>query len=183
MRSIVAFLGCLVLVSSAVAEDGWKQWADPGETVTMQLPSDWRAGKVVERDGSRVVRFRLPDDGAELTLSITPGLRRPGELPASIVKPYFPAGATFAGPSTARGKGWLGLRQEAKSGDAGHERAWVGQFYVFGTTLVALTLGNDPSRIDAQRAAFERVVASVRYQEPPVDTAGGPALHRPLRHA
>jgi hypothetical protein len=169
MRCILGLVLVLLVVSSAAADDGWRQWSDPDETVTLDVPRTWRAGKVRAQGDGRVVRFAIPG-GGEMTLSIAPGLRRPGELPASIVKPYFPADAVFDGPSTSRGKGWLGLRQEAKSSAAGSDRAWLGQFYAFGTTLVALTLGDDPQRIDAHRADFERIVTSVKYHEPPVDT-------------
>jgi hypothetical protein len=55
----------------------------------------------------------------------------------------------------------------------GKERAFLGQFFVFGSTLVAVTLADEGTRIDEHRAAFDRVVASIQYHEPAVDTARG----------
>jgi len=161
----------LLLVAPGFAELVWREYEDPSKTVTMELPSSWRAGKQTASGASRVVGFRLPEAGVELTLAIQPDLRRPNELPASIVKPYFPQGASLGGPRTARGKGWLGLRQEAKTTTGAGERVVVGQFYVFGSTLVAVTLAGDAARVDGLREAFERVVKSVRYREPSIDTA------------
>lgn len=172
---VVAFVGTALGVVRAVpvaaGDAAWRQYEDPSKTVTMEVPSAWRAGKQAERGGSRVVTFRLPEGGADLTLAITPELRRPGELPASLVKPYFPADAALLGPKTARGKGWLGLRQEATATVGGQERAYLGQFFVFGSTLVAVTLADQGTRIDTHREAFERVVKSIQYHEPAVDTA------------
>jgi hypothetical protein len=166
-------LGTFRIALGAAGDAAWRQYEDPSKTVTMEIPATWRAGKQAERGGSRIVTFALPEAGAELTLAITSDLRRPGELPASLVKPYFPSDAAFTGPKTARGKGWLGLRQEATATVRGKERAFVGQFFVFGSTLVAVTLADDGARIDAHRAAFDRVVGSIRYHEPAVDTARG----------
>jgi len=174
---LVALIGtCLGIVSAipVAADDvAWRAYEDPSKTVTMQVPKAWRPGKQAERGAARVVTFALPDAGGELTLSITPDLRRPGELPASIVKPFFPDGASLNGPRTARGKGWLGLRQEATSTVGGKERVVVGQFYVFGSTLVAVTLADDEPRIDAYREDFERIVKSLQYHEAAIDTVQG----------
>lgn len=168
----------LLLAAPGLAELSWRQYEDPSKTVTMEVPASWRAGKQTERGASRVVGFRLPEAGAELTLAIQPDLRRPNELPASLAKAYFPDGASLGGPKTARGKGWLGLRQEATTTSDGGEHVMVGQFYVFGSTLVAVTLAGEAARVDGLRDAFERVVKSVRYREASIDTAREAAPRR-----
>jgi hypothetical protein len=171
---LVALVGtCLGIVAEipvAAGDVAWRAYEDPSKTVTMEVPRDWRPGKQAERGTARVVKFALPDAGGELALSISSDLRRPGELPASIVKPFFPEGASLSGPRTARGKGWLGLRQEATTTVGGKERVVVGQFYAFGTTLVAVTLADEGQRIDAYREDFERIVKSIQYHEPAIDT-------------
>lgn len=174
---MVAFVGTALGVVRAVPvatdDTAWRKYEDPSKTVSMEVPATWRAGKQAARGGARTVTFKLPDAGAALTLAITSELPRPGELPASLVKPYFPSDASFTGPKTARGKGWLGLRQEATATVRGKQRSFLGQFFVFGSTLVAVTLADEGARIDAHRAAFDRVVGSIQYHEPAVDTARG----------
>lgn len=157
--------------AAAASGDAWRDYEDPSSTVTMQVPVSWRAGKQAERGPSRVVTFKLPQSGAELTLAIQPDLKRANELPASLARSYFPQDALVESPRTSRGKGWLGLRQEAKATAAGKDRAYVGQFFVFRSTLVAVLLSGDPSVIEGQRETFERVALSIRYHEPAVDTA------------
>lgn len=157
--------------SFAAPAVAWRDYEDPSSTVTMQVPSSWRAGKPAERGASRLVTFKLPDVGVELTLAIQPDLKRANELPASLARSYFPPDAVVESPRTSRGKGWLGLRQEAKATVGGEERAWVGQFFVFRSTLVAVLLSGDPASIDGQRETFERVALSIRYHEAAVDTA------------
>lgn len=175
LLGMVAFVGTALGVVRAVpvaaGDPQWRKYEDPSKTVSMEVPAAWRAGKPAARDGARIVIFKLPDAGAELTLTITSELPRPGELPASLVKPYFPSDAALTGPKTARGKGWLALRQEATATVRGKERAFLGQFFVFGSTLVAVTLADEGTRIDEHRAAFDRVVGSIQYHEPAVDTA------------
>lgn len=158
---------------AAAADAAWRDYEDPSSTVTMQVPVSWRAGKQAERGASRVVTFKVPDTGAELTLAIQPDLKRANELPASLARSYFPEGALVESPRTSRGKGWLGLRQEAKASVGGKERAYVGQFFVFRSTLVAILLSGDPASIAGQRETFERVALSIRYHEPAIDTARG----------
>lgn len=168
--------------SAAGAATGvaWRDYEDPSSTVTMQVPATWRAGKQAARGPSRIVTFRLPESAAELTLAIQPDLQRPNELPASLARSYFPADAAVESPRTTRGKGWLGLRQEAKATVRGHERAYLGQFFVFRSTLVAVLLVDDPAHIADLRATFERVAGSIRYHEPAIDTAhGAPPAPRP----
>ncbi len=174
--AVVAAASILFVAVAAAAVAGasdatWRDYEDPSSTVTMQVPASWRAGKQAERGPSRVVTFKLPESGAELTLAIQPDLKRANELPASLARSYFPADALVEGPRTSRGKGWLGLRQEAKATVGGKERAYVGQFFVFRSTLVAVLLSGDPAAIDGQRETFERVALSIRYHEPAVDTA------------
>lgn len=159
--------------ATAASDVAWRDYEDPSSTVTMQVPASWRAGKQAERGASRVVTFKLPDAGAELTLAIQPDLKRANELPASLARSYFPPDAVVESPRTSRGKGWLGLRQEAKATVGGKERAYVGQFFVFRSTLVAVLLSDDPARIGEQREIFDRVALSIRYHEPAVDTARG----------
>jgi hypothetical protein len=167
---------------AAAADAAWRDYEDPSSTVTMQVPVSWRAGKQAERGPSRLVTFKLPESGAELTLAIQPDLKRANELPASLARSYFPSDALVESPRTSRGKGWLGLRQEAKASVGGKERAFVGQFFVFRSTLVAVLLSGDPASIAGQREAFERVALSIRYHEPAVDTArrDGAGLESPL---
>ena len=180
VRPILRF-AFVVLVLSAVlpapvaagADAAWRDYEDPSSTVTMQVPVSWRAGKQAERGPSRLVTFKLPETGAELTLAIQPDLKRANELPASLARSYFPSDALVESPRTSRGKGWLGLRQEAKASVGGKERAYVGQFFVFRSTLVAILLSGDPASIAGQRETFERVALSIRYHEPAVDTARG----------
>lgn len=157
----------------AAADVTWRDYEDPSSTVTMQIPASWRAGKPAERGATRLVAFKLPDAGAELTLAIQPDLKRPNELPASLARSYFPSDAVVESPRTSRGKGWLGLRQEARATVGDEERAWVGQFFVFRSTLVAVLLSDDPARIDALRETFDRVALSIRYHEAAMDTARG----------
>ena len=180
--TVIAHLVALVAVvavasgpdpARAASDVAWRDYEDPSSTVTMQVPSTWRAGKQAERGASRVVSFKLPDGGAELTLAIQPDLKRANELPASLARSYFPAEAVVEGPRTSRGKGWLGLRQEAKATVRGTERAYLGQFFVFRSTLVAVLLSGDPASIDGQRETFDRVALSIRYHEPAIDTARG----------
>lgn len=159
--------------SDAATDVAWRAYEDPSNTVTMQVPASWRAGKQSARGPSSVVAFKLPEPGAELTLAIQPELKRANELPASLAKSYFPADAVVESPRTSRGKGWLGLRQEAKAVLGGKERAYVGQFFVFRSTLVAVLLSDDPARIDALRETFDRVAQSIQYHEPSIDTARG----------
>ncbi len=178
VRPILRF-ALVVLVLSAVlpapvaaaADAAWRDYEDPSSTVTMQVPVSWRAGKQAERGPSRLVTFKLPETGAELTLAIQPDLKRANELPASLARSYFPSDALVESPRTSRGKGWLGLRQEAKASVGGKERAYVGQFFVFRSTLVAILLSGDAASIAGQRETFERVALSIRYHEPAVDTA------------
>ena len=178
-RVVVAFpatLAVLVACSPgrvAAATDAWRDYEDPSSTVTMQVPASWRAGKQAERGPSRLVTFKLPESGAELTLAIQPDLKRANELPGSLARSYFPADALVESPRTSRGKGWLGLRQEAKATVGGKERAYVGQFFVFRSTLVAVLLSGDPASIAGQRETFERVALSIRYHEAAIDTARG----------
>lgn len=159
------------LPDAHAADATWRDYEDPSSTVTMQVPASWRAGKQAERGPSRLVTFKPPASGAELTLAIQPDLKRANELPASLARSYFPSDALVESPRTSRGKGWLGLRQEAKATVAGKERAYVGQFFVFRSTLVAVLLSGDPASIEGQRETFERVALSIRYHEPAVDTA------------
>jgi hypothetical protein len=177
LTAVVALAG-RSRASAAATEVAWRAYEDPSSTVTMQVPASWRAGKQSERGASRVVSFKLPETGAELTLAIQPELKRPNELPASLAKSYFPGDAAVESPRTSRGKGWLGLRQEAKGVTGGKERAYVGQFFVFRSTLVAVLLSDDPARIDALRETFDRVVQSIQYHEPSIDTASGEAPSR-----
>jgi hypothetical protein len=166
-----ALVTCAARPVAAVTDVAWRDYEDPSSTVTMQVPATWRAGKQAERGPSRIVTFKLPESGAELTLAIQPDLKRANELPASLARSYFPADALVESPRTSRGKGWLGLRQEAKATVGGKERAYVGQFFVFRSTLVAVLLSGDPASIEGQRATFERVALSIRYHEAAVDTA------------
>lgn len=178
--SIRTLLSPLVLALVAVARTagaagatdlGWREYEDPSSTVTMQVPASWRAGKQADRGPSRLVTFELPESGVELTLAIQPGLKRANELPASLARSYFPADALAESPRTSRGKGWLGLRQEATAGVGGKQRAYVGQFFVFRSTLVAVLLSGDLARIEQLRETFDRVALSIRYHEPAMDTA------------
>src|SRR5512147_1320815 len=75
------------------ADATWRDYEDPSSTVTMQVPASWRAGKPAERGPSRLVTFKLPESGAELTLAIQPELKRANELPASLARSYFPSDA------------------------------------------------------------------------------------------
>ena len=166
-----ALLALAPCAASAATDVGWRDYEDPSSTVTMQVPASWRAGRQAERGPSRVVTFELPESGSELTLAIQPDLKRANELPASLARSYFPTDALVESPRTTRGKGWLGLRQEAKGTAGGKDRAYVGQFFVFRSTLVAVVLSGDPASIAGQRETFERVALSIRYHEPAVDTA------------
>lgn len=177
-RTVVALLAVTsiadrALPAAAVTDGAWREYEDPSSVVTMQVPASWRAGKPAGRGTSRVVTFKLPGSGAELSLAIQPELKRPDELPASLARSYFPANAVVESPRTSRGKGWLGLRQEAKAEVGGEERAYVGQFFVFRSTLVAVLLSGDPARIGELRETFDRVALSIRYHEAAIDTARG----------
>jgi hypothetical protein len=166
-----ALLARAPCAASAETDVAWRDYEDPSSTVTMQVPASWRAGEQAERGPSRLVTFKLPESGSELTLAIQPDLKRANELPASLARSYFPTDALVESPRTSRGKGWLGLRQEASASIGGKDRAYVGQFFVFRSTLVAVVLSGDPASIAGQRETFERVALSIRYHEPAVDTA------------
>lgn len=171
LAATILLVAIAVTPASAASDVAWRDYEDPSSTVTMQVPASWRAGKQAERGPSRLVTFKLPESGAELTLAIQPDLKRANELPASLARSYFPSDALVESPRTSRGKGWLGLRQEAKATVGGKERAYVGQFFVFRSTLVAVLLSGDPARTGELRDTFERVVGSIQYHEAAIDTA------------
>lgn len=154
----------------AATDAAWRQYEDPSKTVTIDVPTSWRAGKPTGVGSSRSsVTFRLPG-GAELALSVASDMP-PGERTlVKSLKGYFPEEASLAVPLQTRAKNWFGIRQDASGQVAGISHVWLGQFYVFESTLVGLTLSADSARIDAWREDFERVIKSVRYHSPPVDT-------------
>ena len=155
----------------AATDSAWRQYEDPSKTVTIDVPTSWQAGKPTGVGSSRTsVTFRLPG-GAELALSVASDVP-PGERTlVKSLKGYFPEEAALAVPRQTRAKNWLGIRQDATGQVAGTSRAWLGQFYVFESTLVGLTLSADSARIDSWREDFERVIKSVRYHSPPIDAA------------
>jgi hypothetical protein len=177
IRAIVAMaaaLGALAASSPVVAATlmaGWQPYEDPSKTVTIDVPKGWRAGKPSGAGTPRTsVKFALPD-GAELTLSVASDAPSGERTVVKSLERYFPKDASLEVPQQTRAKNWFGIRQDATQLVAGKPRAWLGQFYVFGSTLVALTLSGDRTNVDAYRADFEHVIKSVRYHAPPVDTA------------
>jgi hypothetical protein len=157
--------------AAAAAIAGWQPYEDPSKTVTIDVPKAWRAGKPSGAGSARTsVKFALPD-GAELTLSVASDAPSGERTVVKSLERYFPKDAALEVPQQTRAKNWFGVRQDATQQVAGKPRAWLGQFYVFGTTLVALTLSGDRAHVDADRADFERVIKTVRYHAPPIDTA------------
>lgn len=155
----------LVLDQSAfgAGEREWQRYKDPTATVALDTPADWRAGKPTTLPFGQIISFTVPDHAAEFTVSVTPKLRLPEELPLSYVRTFFPPSASFGEPQRSRGDYWNGVRQDVSSGS----RAWLGMFYgVAGGTAVAITLSGDAERMAAHEAIFERIVQSVELRRP-----------------
>jgi len=166
----VATLALAPCGASGASAD-WRAYEDPSHIVTIDIPPSWQAGKPAGVGSSRTsVKFRLPG-GGELTLSVAPDAPAGETTMVKSLKVFFPKDASLAVPVRTRAKNWLGVRQDATEQVAGKPRTWLGQFYVFESTLVGLTLSGDSASIDAYRADFERIIKSVRYHSPAVDTA------------
>lgn len=170
----IALASLLVLAllpgAARAAAADWRPYEDPTGLVTIDVPGSWRPGKATESPPSCTsVAFRLPGGGA-LTLSVTEDVP-PGErtLVKSLAR-YFPDDVALEVPHQTRTKQWFAVRQDATGSIGGKPSTWLGQFYLFGSTLVGLTLSDSDDRIDDRRDDFERVVKSVRYHLPPVDT-------------
>ncbi len=151
--------------SAASASEMWQLYQDPTRTVSLDVPASWGTATETDQGSSHVISFQPPDGTAEFTVSITPNLHLPVELPLRSGAPFFPEGATLGDPTREVGTGWNAVRQEATAHAQGATRTWLGSFHGTASTMVALTLSDDSAHVEDLRAVFDRIVQSVRFRE------------------
>ena len=140
----------------------------------MQVPGAGARRRGRARPG-RVVTFKLPGSGARLTLAIQPDLKRANDTARELAL-VLPAWTRWSSRARRR-QGWLWLRQEAKATVGG--AAYVGQFFAFRSTLVAVLLAIAGRDRRPARDLLEARRLSIRYHEPAVDTGGAWRRRRP----
>ena len=158
----VAF--ALLLAVAPVADADWRSYEDPTKTFTIDVPATWTAEPPDDMGFSQIVSFKLPDSGMAFTISVTPDLQLPEELPPELLRLYFPPEAKLGEPRREKGDGWNSVRQEAKADMRGESRTWLGAFYGVGSTMVALTFSGKSPRVEMERLVFDRIVASVKFR-------------------
>jgi hypothetical protein len=164
---MVAGIALTVLLTAASAVAGeWQAYEDPTGTIALEVPESWWPGEPADMGFSHIVAFDLPDRGAQFTISITPNLRLPDELPLGSLEVFFPPDAKLGTPRRRRGEGWNAVLLEATRGNGAPARTWLGAFFGVGSTMVAVTLSGESGTIDSRRSVFERIVASMRFRSP-----------------
>lgn len=167
---MIAIAVALVLAVTPIADADWNPWEDPAKTFTIEVPSTWKPKPPDDMGFGQIVSFELPDPGMAFTISITPNLQLPEEVPLDLLKLFFPPEATLSEPRRDKGDGWNRVRQEAKAGTGGESRTWLGAFYGVGSTMVAFTFSGKSPDVEMQRLIFDRVLTSLRFRPVPKDS-------------
>jgi hypothetical protein len=156
----------LLLAFAPIADADWRTYEDPTGTFSLELPASWVAEAPDDMGFAQIVGFKLPHEATAFTISITPDLRLPEELPLSLLELYFPPQARLGEARREKGAGWNSVRQEASADTGGGPRTWLGAFYSVGSTMFAITLSDGSAQIEARRPTFERIVSSIRFKSP-----------------
>jgi hypothetical protein len=161
---MIAVALALLVAVVPIADADWKPYEDPTKTFTMEVPATWTAQPADDVGFSQIVSFKLPDADMAFTVSITPNLQLPEELPLDLLKLYFPPEAKLSEPRREKREGWNSVRQETSAEMRGVPRTWLGAFYGVGSTMIALTFSGKSGTVEMQRLVFERIVKSVKFR-------------------
>jgi hypothetical protein len=161
---MIAVALALLVAVVPIADADWKPYEDPTKAFTIEVPATWTAEPANDMGFSQIVSFKLPDAEMAFTVSITPNLQLPEELPLDLLKLYFPPEAKLSEPRREKGEGWNSVRQEATAEMRGVSRTWLGAFWGVGSTMVALTFSGKSGTVEMQRLVFERIVKSMKLR-------------------
>jgi hypothetical protein len=160
----VTAIAFALLLAITVADADWRSYEDPTRTFTMAVPATWTAQPPDDMGFSQIISFKLPDAEMAFTISITPNLQLPEELPPDLLRLYFPPEAKLGDARREKGDGWNRVRQEAQAEMRGESRTWLGAFYGVGSTMVALTFSGKSPSVEMERLVFDRIVASLKFR-------------------
>jgi len=134
----------------------------PSGVFEIAIPKAWGKGTPFKPDPS-VFTF-YPSENSEFTVSITPKLNLPSELPLKVVKFMFPEEKPISEPKREKGDGWNSIRQDFESTKNNKTRVWLGKFYGYKSRAISITLSDSKENINGHKEVFERIVSSIVFK-------------------